>query len=427
MIASTDIRDPNEYVSGWLMEYCEQAGKTRFPWSYHVMCSLFTLGAIVGRKACLRRNEGTTYPPIGLMLLGESGVGKSCSFGIAVNVIKLATHDLPGYRVDTDYSDTIRGIMNIWEDTQARHQVNYLEGVLVMNELSAFLTNRVGTEIAGQWIIEMCENNAKVSTKTGGNGETAVENPRIGFGFASTLAYLRDACSGAHFAGGFMWRFLIAHEPRIMIDENRDGRVGEEACEQLAADAREIRDDAPDEMKLHPGAAAKLKSYRQNEESQYYPSSYLSGFWNRFEMNIAKVALLLALGDRRDEIVIDDIVRGHKLVRRKIYPPLVQLIKQIMAGPSKQRLFGVVDDLWFSGSKGWEIGALHERFDVTSIKRCQEIEVLLTSQNLLHMSANRKRVFATSSWRAEYDRENTNGPGEGGHPTRSTLAANWGK
>jgi hypothetical protein len=399
--------------------YLRAVERTEYPWSYHVLSGLFALGAVVGRRAAVKRSTYTLYPPISIMLMGESGTGKTEALYVAKRVLDSAAKRVPGFLVgdDTGASTSPRGWMKKWEKIQTDNESDVLEGVEFVQELSGFLSKRTGNENVAQWVIDALQHKEKFGDSTGHLGTSIVKGCTVGFGFATPVSTLREEVSIGTFEGGLMFRFLFAHE--VDLDRRGDAPLDARVLQQLGADAVEIRDAQGPTMELSPEALDFLAVQKARSEVTRPPVKALGGFWRRYPGMICKIGNLIALSEQSGGIESDHLQRADSLLRGHLYMPLEAIVHQLAAGPKKRALLRAVDDLELAGPKGMDRQSFVGRFDLTSAAGQRDSIGALTEAGLIFLAQD-GRIFATHIWKDEYEhrteadrrrRANTEGSG----------------
>lgn len=387
--------DPSATLTGWLKDYVDATAGTRFPPSFNTLVGIFALSAVVGRKACVRRNGFRLFPPTSIILLGHSGVGKSKSLSIGKTVVAMAAEDRPGFFISTAASFTMRGLMENWRTLQDKDDVGVLEGIVTVNEASAILTSKTGTETMAQWLIELLEHE-DIEDFTSSKGHSLIKNVTVALGLCSTVDYLRKAISVDQFAGGLMHRFLVAHEVRRPDIEESPPPL--ETLSALATELRSIRDRVGEYMSISRDAEDMLRRIGRLAEKKDMRTVYLSGFWNRFSAVVAKVACVFALSDGEDEIAKGHVERAEILLRNFLYGPLEALVLEMSFGPRQQALFQRADELFYCGESGMLRSDFEKRLPSTSARASSEMMLFLETTGMLFFGKDRKKVYRLQKW-----------------------------
>lgn len=402
MLAVTGITDHRVFApeGSWLDRYCTAMAVTRFPTSYQLSCGLFALTTVVGRRARMRRGGYQLYPPLSVILLGTSGVGKSRSMSGARKVIEAALEgtDIP-FLVDHSWKWTPSGLIEQWAKWQRRGKPGEhapLEGAYTTDELGALLERSTGTENAPRFFINVLEHDGFTDT-TRGRGRVEIKRVGVGFGLCATLKDLRASVPAHLFASGLMHRFLITHE-RVR-PETDESDLDDGALYALGQEALQIRDDAPEDMLMEEGVDQYLRQL-QNRAEQRKCSSDLQGFWNRFSPWCLKLGMARAISDSRWAVSRDDVVAGEDLMLRFVYNPLERLVEELAAGPRMAKLYELQEDLHCAGRGGLPRVTVLRKMATGDKRQTEDALGQLLSLELGYTGRS-GRYYATQEWASE--------------------------
>lgn len=348
----------------------------------------------------MRRGGFRLFPPTSIFLLGSSGVGKSKALQTARTLVRMVAGDRPGFSILHASSFTTRGLMDAWGRAQTDANAGFLEGIVTVNEASAILTAKTGTETMAQWIIDLLEHE-NIEDWTGKSGHSIVKNVTVALGICSTVDYLRKSITVDQFAGGLMHRFLIAHETtRPDVDEKP---ILNEDLNDLAQELRSITDEAPEYMAVAKDAEILIAAFGRQAERRNISSTYLSGFWNRYSMLLARVGTSFALSDGLYQIERRHVEAADALLRNFIYPPLEAFVIEMSYGPKQQTLFRLADELFLAGEKGMSETDFKRKMPTTSGRAAQEMLDFLVSLGCVFWNPRRKgldgRVWRFEKWK----------------------------
>lgn len=348
------VHNGKDFAPGWLGDYVDLCGKNRVPQSYHVLSALCALGTVVGRTAAVHRSSFVLYPPQSILLLGNSGVGKSQALRLMKSVIQKAVRPMSGFPSRPAYylgSGTLtpRGLMQDWLEMQALDQTEILEGIHIEGEIANLITARKGTENLTPWMIQVLEHDV-VEDRTGTYGIVRIGGVTVSFALGSTLEYLRKSISADEFAGGFMHRFLLAYEEEQDYGKT-EIKPAEADIENLALDLRKIHANAPKTLGISSGAEKRLELLHNRQT--YYSNHYLSGYWNRYDGLVLKVAQLFTLATGGTTVSKEHVVLADRLFSEHLYEPLAGVIDQVSSSKEHKHLLAVSDSLKSAGPKGW--------------------------------------------------------------------------
>lgn len=390
MIESTGLRNPSQYVNGWVGDYLNAVEATRFPLSFHFLAGLWALTSLVGRKGRLRRPGFDLYPPLSIMLLGDSGVGKSSTMNLALRgIIQPASKNRQGFFCPDSPRITERGLIGPWDKAQ-KHGIQRIEGAYGFPEAKSLLGKRVGAESIMQFLIDCLDHGSKYDS-TGVYGEIPLKNITIALCVCSTLDPLRESVSPGEFVdGGFVHRFLVAHEIRRPQD-TVEGLVDEGVLSTLAHRAAGIANRVPEELTISDSAVKLLNTFREQSEDRSYDVSSLAGFWNRLSTMAAKLGMAFAISEESWEVSKAHVEKAEKFLRGHIYPPLRALVLELSYDKGTRRIFKVSEDLFYAKEKGIPLTEVNSRLGAGGLKQAQERLSLMRDLGLVVMKG--KQAF----------------------------------
>ncbi len=222
----------------------------------------------------------------------------------------------------------------------------------------------------------------------------------------NTFKAASEALSADEFAGGFMHRFLLAHEndPDFMVKE-----IIPTASElaSLASDLQTIRNEAPDTLTVDARASSRLDALQR--QPRYYGNAKLAGFYNRIDGLVLKLAMNFCLGDGRGTITLDDVECAQQLLLRRFAPPLETVLDQLDAPPEKKMLFDLADSLLSTGPVGWSMLEFKRKLGKANPGRQSEARRTLIDMGLAFMSTDGKKMFGRADWVRQYEGEDDHG------------------
>jgi len=364
------------------------------------------LSCIVGRRAVLRMSTFKIWPPLWVLLLGDSGVGKSCTMEVCRRVVEAAGEGAVGWTAGRYAKLTPRGFMEKWQKLQ--EHTDTIEGIETIGELSGALVRSTGTEDIMAQIIEWSAFD-DIRTSTGYLGESVVTNFTAGIGACSVIDTLMDTMSVNAFTGGFLHRFITCYEREMTNQEEEI--LEDQEVRYLAHLAQNIRINAPEEMHLTTRAQHAVESYKRLAEDNNYRSRYMTGFWHRYPGLACKLGITFALSDGHDEIDLPDIERAHKLLSRHIYPALEALVIRMSAPPTLKAIFNAHDDLAKAREYGLSESDLFVALGASTPRAQAEMLAAMQRMNLVYEgtvldeTTGTYRYYGTAAWRSEGERD----------------------
>lgn len=385
-----------DIFSGWLRRYIDIYSRTRFPVSYQALCGIWALSTVVGRKAVIEQPGFRMFPPQNIMLFGDSGVGKSMSLEKAYDLVDqiIIQEERPEFFLSDSVEITEAGLHHGWAKMQSDLGIGFIEGAMMSDEIKGILTKRTGTENMQLYLMKCAaQKNVDLTTKT--DGKVIVRNVTVGFAFCSSIQFLRQTISADDFGGGFMHRFLCAHETQKQRMHAATEPTDQEKA-SLAEDARAIWANAPTEMAISKAVMNRVRAIESVAEDRPLVNKHLKGFWQRFAGFSLKIAGILALSDSIDsgdfEITTEHLDTAEQWIRRSLYPPLEELVVEMGKSDAEKRVMDVGDDLFAAGIEGIPMSLMLRMLPGATRKAKQEALGLLTEMGMARIEDGGRRV-----------------------------------
>lgn len=174
---------------------------TEVPVSYAVATGLSTIGVVCRRSIFIDQVNWRVYPPLRLMLVGPTGVGKDTAIDRGIDALA--------------YCGNIPIIGGKSFETIQQSLVSLRPPAVAMipaKELTAFIGKSNYQESMVQRITDLLSDSARVDVSTKSEGELYIVEPTITMMAGSTPEWLQKAMPEGALEGGFFPRFLIVSE-----------------------------------------------------------------------------------------------------------------------------------------------------------------------------------------------------------------------
>lgn len=302
-------RAPDESAyptSGWISDYMDLHSHVEAPYAFHFWC------AVAVAAACARRNffiEWGAYPVYAhhyIMLVQESGSGKSIAIEQAKHIVDLVNEELkgshgsavafPGVNLHAGggtpegFADMICIQPGIVEST----------GMIICDELIAMFGRN---QTAGdRWVTFLTD----LYTKNSFADPFATRKKRhfkdvaVTTLFGTTQDWLRKEFSGSSLAGGWVARLLHIERPESDLVYPKPPPIDPIALRKLAQEIAQLCLAHDEELLLTPDAEAWYeKWYREDYKPQGRVMDRVMRTWhNRLRTHVLKLALVLAMCER---------------------------------------------------------------------------------------------------------------------------------
>lgn len=414
MLTTTSIASDTPFVTpdSWLDRYCTIARHRRFPMSYHLLTGIWVLSTIMGRRCRIALPECNLYPPISILLIGESGVGKSAASKMGWAVLKSAKLQAPfPLFLEQGYNWNPAALITQWvkwqlddpDKARGPGAGEPLEGTIFNKECGTLFQKSTGHEHATNFLIEAHEHDT-MNDLTVSKGLRLVYDVTVSFCFNTTISDMRASVDANVFSGGLMHRLLIAHElDRPTWDTN--WTFPEQALRDLSTTAIAIRDGVPEkgtaDLDIASDVRLRYGAIQNRAEDDPMDMMCLKGFWNRFAGMAMKLAAVRAFSDSRYDVTVEDIDAADHLLRKFIYPPLVELIMELSARPKQKLLYAIADDVYARGRYGHSTMWLLRRLGVDATGG-DKLITQMVQMGLIYPSSNGNwdRYYRTPAWAA---------------------------
>jgi hypothetical protein len=183
---------------GFIPDYLEYVKRTEPPIAFHVFSALVGCGAMLGGKVWVSMGVYDLYPPLAVLLLGPSGVKKTTSSNVIVDLIqrtesiKIYTEMATPQALAEDMMDMPQGLIYAPELTSTLiTRDKFMEGMVT------FLTR----------LLDHPRPSIKKRTVKG--GVIVLDEPTPSLLACSTLDWLVEKTPEGTFGGGFMARNIL--------------------------------------------------------------------------------------------------------------------------------------------------------------------------------------------------------------------------
>jgi hypothetical protein len=197
--------------TGYLRNYCEYTRMHEGPLAYHVFCALAGVSAVANNRVYYDMTYYKVYPALSIILLGPSGIKKSTSCYVIVDMLQ-----------EWEYCETYSE--KITPEAFAEAMAVNPVGLIFASELSAMLGKQKYLEGFVPLLTRLLDHRTfPMETKSG--GKLTIINPAPTFVGCSTPDWYIKNTPEDTFGGGFVARQLTVYQedsPRIQSSPGRD-------------------------------------------------------------------------------------------------------------------------------------------------------------------------------------------------------------
>jgi hypothetical protein len=273
---------------GFFRDYVEYTRESEAPLAYHLFCAFTAMAAVVNRRCgFLMGPTATIYPPMGIMLIGPSGIKKTSSADIMVGILTDTT-------VVPIYSEKVTPEALV--EAMAKGQAN---GLVYAPEMAVFLNKQSYNEGLVPLLTRLMDSPDKWITETIGRGTRTLTNVALSCLMCSTSDWFVSNTPAGMFGGGFIARNLIIHQtisPRVIpIPKARDSIVRVRLVNELLEMHR-----WNDNMFFDEQAERVYDDFYRTNKMEKPEHDMLEAYHQRKAAHAVRLAMVLHLSSCRD-------------------------------------------------------------------------------------------------------------------------------
>lgn len=320
-------------ASGFFRDYIRYTMESEAPMLYHFFTGVAGLAATINRRCGFDMGPTTKiYPPLGVMLLGPSGIKKTSSSDIMVNI-------LTDMQVVPIYSEKVtpEALVDGMKKGQA-------VGLIYAPELSVFLGKQSYMEGIVPLLTRLMDSPDKWTTATISRGETTLTNIALTSLMCSTSDWFVSNTPADMFGGGFIARNLLIHQtisPRIIpIPRTRDEKLRQEIINKML-DMHVLMG----EMAFTPSAMKYYEDFYYQNKLEKPEHEMLEAYHQRKGSHAIRLAMLLHISTHGTmEICLECFERSLAILKftERFLPPLLKGMFRTEAGLETDKVLRVI-------------------------------------------------------------------------------------
>jgi hypothetical protein len=202
------VRKFSSFVNGFRLFMADKGS----PALYAKWAGIFTVSALIERKAWITTVKGKLYPNQYIILVGPAGIGKSICTNAAFDLINESRspqqilHMAPTSVTKASLIDSLNGAERFILKNGGADRFNSL--IIIPNELGVFLPVWEGDFM--NTMTDLWDNKRYAETRRTKNISIEIPNPQLNMLSATTPGYLNTLLPEGAWESGFMSRTLLA-------------------------------------------------------------------------------------------------------------------------------------------------------------------------------------------------------------------------
>lgn len=279
---------------GYFRDYCDYTKNSEAPLAYHVYCALAGMVATINRRVYFDMGTIRVYPPLGILILGPSGIKKTSAADIIVGILNemqltpvYAEKLTPEAMIDAMKGGNATGLVYSPEMTVLLSKQRYMESIIPL--LTRFMDS------PDLW-----------RSDTIMRGKGTLTNVAITCLMCSTLDWFIKNTPESIFGGGFIARNIMVLQESsariIALPEASNQRLRQKIITGLA-EMHEFQGQitlTPETWKTH------TEWYENDKRTRTVEHDILETYYQRKPSHLLRFAMCLHLAHCRTLVVCEE-------------------------------------------------------------------------------------------------------------------------
>lgn len=318
---------------GFFRDYIEYTRESEAPMPYHFFTGVVGLAATVNRRCGFNFGPaGKIYPPLGIILLGPSGIKKTSASDIMVNML-MDTQVVPIYSEKVTPEALTEGMKK-----------GQAVGLIYAPEMAVFLGKQNYMEGIVPLLTRLMDSPDKWTSKTISRGDITLVDVALTSLMCSTSDWFISNTPTDMFGGGFIARNLLIHQtisPRIIpIPRARNDTLRQEIVNKML-DIHVMQGD----MMFSPHAEQAYINFYHRNKSEKPEHEMLESYHQRKGSHSIRLAMLIHLSTCGTmEICMDCYTRALDILAfmERFLPSLLKGMFKTEAGLETDKVLRVI-------------------------------------------------------------------------------------
>lgn len=299
-----DGRGPVPIPSGYMQEYTAVTEGQESPHEFHVFALLTCLGAALGRRVWLDMTFFKVWPNLSVVLTGPAGgPRKTMAWDMAHETVRSAFRDWRTPPIsDASPAALVEDLAHAGKDAA---------GLILAPEFRTFFPSQNYMEGAIPLITRLLDSPDSYNPSRITRKATTLRNVTLSIAGGSTLDWMAKLPSDAQ-GGGFLTRVILVHAELPKPPRSSPQRASPKHAALVMKCLSEIAEYARGEVRLTKEAKGWYDIWYKGLKKQAVASPRLALYYNRKQMHLLRVAMLLNLPSR--ELKAEDLERALALL-----------------------------------------------------------------------------------------------------------------
>jgi hypothetical protein len=310
-------------LNNFVTKYLHYTRHDESPKNFHLWTAYAILAAAINRNVWMDRGYYKLFPNLYILFLGPSGVGKSSSSGMGIELLRETTLQV------NIYKDFITPSALIEFMSKSKKSIEYSVGgrtiithktplLLYASELGNLLSLRSGIRELTLLLTELFNKQGDHEDTTNKRGSIKITKPNVTFFACCFPEWIEEELVSISLRSGFLGRMLV-------VSETKKRHQAPEI--QLTKDDQELKKDLIHDLEIIGAiygemqwdTVAKIawdKWYYAQSTDMAADGMEIAGFSARKAQFIQRVAMLTAISRGNDLIVTkEDFIMGKRMVQ----------------------------------------------------------------------------------------------------------------
>lgn len=306
-------------LTNWIDSYLHFTRYEESPTRFHLWTAITIISAAVNRNCWMSRGYYKTFPNLYVLFIGPSGVGKSTSSGIGVEILRETSLKVNIYK-DSITSPALMNFMS-----QSKVVCDLSDGklqektpvLIYASELGNLLSQRTGVRELTLLLTELFNKQGDHEDTTNVRGKIKITKPCVVFFACCFPGWIDEELTSVALRSGFLGRMLTVQESakRHRKDEIVLSKLDWELRADLIHDL-ELIGALYGQMEFEKEMKKYWKEWYMKQPLEFgYSGAGVEGFTSRKAQFVQRVAMIYSLA-RSDllEVIKEDFDSAFQLV-----------------------------------------------------------------------------------------------------------------